>query len=227
MPTLGVVIAYYGKIIPDIEKLACNKTENEVWLGDINPRQEFYIASSASEIRTMLNRVNNIHHMSKSNIDLLARSGQAVAIIIPEIKNLSKLPHLERGVQSCGRLPLTKKQFLSSITQTASSPHIHVHSDAINVSQIKQLNNKHRVSKKDVDINVTQVNEATTKVCPGQSPSIILQSKKNKEELFFCICKQSADEYDGEAMVACDECNNWFHCQCIGVSLETCKLIKT
>ena len=35
----------------------------------------------------------------------------------------------------------------------------------------------------------------------------------------FCLCRQPDD---GREFVECDACNQWFHCECVGVILQVC-----
>ena len=33
----------------------------------------------------------------------------------------------------------------------------------------------------------------------------------------FCLCRQPDD---GREFIECDACNQWFHCECVGVNLQ-------
>ena len=35
----------------------------------------------------------------------------------------------------------------------------------------------------------------------------------------FCLCRQPDD---GREFIECDSCNQWYHCECVGVNLQVC-----
>ena len=45
----------------------------------------------------------------------------------------------------------------------------------------------------------------------------------NDKNLYYCECNQPANEYDGEDMVQCEFCEQWYHCTCIGTTIEELK----
>ncbi|WVQ95214.1 hypothetical protein IAU59_002308 [Kwoniella sp. CBS 9459] len=49
------------------------------------------------------------------------------------------------------------------------------------------------------------------------------KGKKHKEEETYCICKTNADG----PMIECDQCNDWFHFSCIGMTDDEAEKIQT
>jgi hypothetical protein len=69
-------------------------------------------------------------------------------------------------------------------------------------------------------------------VAPGGVRKAKKAKKKNTR--LYCVCNQMYDE-DGEGMIGCDSCSDWFHFSCIGIAEEeaedddfnyTCDLCK-
>jgi len=77
------------------------------------------------------------------------------------------------------------------------------------------------------------INHDRLKKCKDQSlPAWIQRLRKNPEalaregliasgtEVNYCICK---GKDDGRAMIQCDQCMEWFHCDCVGMSANRAK----
>ena len=47
--------------------------------------------------------------------------------------------------------------------------------------------------------------------------------EEEEEERIYCICKGS---YDGGFMLACDECDEWYHGRCVGITQAIAKKYK-
>ena len=60
-----------------------------------------------------------------------------------------------------------------------------------------------------------------TLVCVGRSD--IFMQKKKEEEHLYCLCRKPDD---GDFMVGCDFCNEWYHGKCVGVSRKQAADIK-
>ena len=41
--------------------------------------------------------------------------------------------------------------------------------------------------------------------------------QERKPVLLHCLCRQRVEEWNGEPMVCCDGCKEWFHTDCIGM----------
>lgn len=50
--------------------------------------------------------------------------------------------------------------------------------------------------------------------CPSAQPK---KKAKKKDTRLYCVCNQMYDE-DGEGMIGCDSCSDWFHFSCIGIT---------
>ena len=59
-----------------------------------------------------------------------------------------------------------------------------------------------------------------TKLVDGLSKEEMLKFTFNDENKTLCSCKQPVNEYKGESMVACDFCETWFNCDCVGLVYE-------
>ena len=46
----------------------------------------------------------------------------------------------------------------------------------------------------------------------------------NASELLYCVCRRPWDAA-GEGMVACDNCDEWYHFLCVGVTEEEAKRV--
>ena len=44
-----------------------------------------------------------------------------------------------------------------------------------------------------------------------------MEIEKSVEQKIACVCDSQA-ELDGEIMIQCEQCNNWLHCSCVGLS---------
>jgi hypothetical protein len=42
----------------------------------------------------------------------------------------------------------------------------------------------------------------------------------NSDTELYCICNQPDD---GRAMTSCDKCEEWFHCECVGITIAEAK----
>ena len=45
-----------------------------------------------------------------------------------------------------------------------------------------------------------------------------LSDDTDEEEKLYCVCKQPFEE--GQDMVACESCQDWFHPECLNSSME-------
>ena len=54
-----------------------------------------------------------------------------------------------------------------------------------------------------------------------QGPVALEESGAEVQEI-YCTCRQP---YDGRDMVSCDNCDEWFHPECIGRDFEVRRLI--
>ena len=50
--------------------------------------------------------------------------------------------------------------------------------------------------------------------------------KQDEAEEKFCICKQPYDKNKHVCMIACDECEEWYHCKCIDFLCTKCEIKK-
>ena len=188
-------------------KLACNQKEHEVWLKDIDRRSNLYMAHDSYGIRTMLERVNTSQRMSKTEIDHLAKSGRSVAIIIPDIYMMSVLSNSQGKVQHCKKTHSIKNT-ISCPTETAHCPQSPTRNTNIDIPDLKPQNGNPPVARNDVDIIGLQTNQTSRNICRAKTPSMSPIILNNNEAIVYCICKQPAAEYQGEEMVAYDECDN-------------------
>ena len=54
----------------------------------------------------------------------------------------------------------------------------------------------------------------------GFSEEEMLVFTSDEENKKYCSCMQPAHDWSGEPMVACDFCLKWYHCNCVGLTMD-------
>jgi hypothetical protein len=60
-------------------------------------------------------------------------------------------------------------------------------------------------------------------MCLVIDTTIFVQKKKEEEEEVYCLCRKPDN---GDFMIGCDFCNEWYHGKCVGVSRKQAGDIK-
>ena len=77
--------------------------------------------------------------------------------------------------------------------------------------------------RNDKETQTTNGDLPPFQACPPKQTGIDKGSNTDSVlalEPVYCICKKSWEEMNGSFMVGCDECDGWFHGDCVGVTKE-------
>jgi hypothetical protein len=69
---------------------------------------------------------------------------------------------------------------------------------------------------------------ASASVASQEIPAHREESVDPDDTAVYCVCRKPYSEEDeGEVMVACDACDNWYHPTCVGLSEDQLELVET
>ena len=216
--SVGIVLACYEEKSHNVMPLTINKTESEVWLVKGNEERRIAIARGSSEIYSLFECSPGEHQMDEKSLKMLSDFDRIVVFTFPE-KLLPKQrivnPRVCTTFATCeAEMTIVDRQGSNRVTSEAYQRKRNTQPSETQ-SKLMQLGNNDDISQPAGTQNLN-VQLSGTELKTNSKPS----SKVDRQDTFYSLCKQPAEDYAGSNMVQCDLCDQWYHCHCIGIVLH-------